>query len=130
LAGLQEKSLLPTPLLQKLLTTLSARERQALQEIVNPVDSMHLDRADGTHDLDEKDIEQRMEEDRERHKRLREDTWAVDPETELEQLFESGRAGLTGKLIQDCRDDLKARVQAIELDKLGYEMGDTPMGGT
>lgn len=91
---------------------------------------MHLDRADGTHDLDERDIEQRMEEDRERHKRLREDTWAVDPETELEQLYLSGKAGLTTKLLQDCRDDLKARGQAIELDRLGYETGDTPMGGT
>jgi CTD kinase subunit gamma len=94
--------------------------------------SMHPDRPDGTHDLDERDVEQRMEEDRERHKRLREDTWAVDPETELDILYASGKAGLTIKLVQDCKDDLKARVQAIELDKLGYGQGDgdTPMGGT
>jgi len=91
---------------------------------------MHLDRADGIHDLDEKDIEQRMEEDRERHKRLREDTWAVDPDTELEQLFESGKAGLTTKLLQDCKDDAKARKLAIDLDEMNYKQGDTPMGGT
>jgi hypothetical protein len=91
---------------------------------------MHLDRADGTHDLDEKDIEQRMEEDRERHKRLREDKWAVDPDNELEQLYASGKAGLTTKLLQDCKDDAKARKLAIGLDEMNYKQGDTPMGGT
>lgn len=70
-----------------------------------------------------------MEEDRERHKRLREDTWAVDPETELDMLLESGRGGLTQKLQQDCRDDAKARGLAVELDRLGYETGDAVMGG-
>lgn len=74
-----------------------------------------------------------MEEDRERHKRLREDTWAVDPETELEILYEQGKPGLTTKLLQDCRDDLRERKIAIELDKLNYpkekEEVDVEMGG-
>lgn len=40
--------------------------------------------------LDKKQIEQRIEEDRERHKRLRESIWAVNPEedAEFEKLWE------------------------------------------
>lgn len=82
-----------------------------------------------------------MEEDRDRHKRLREDTWAVDPETEFDQLWEQGKAGLTKKLLQDCWDDKKQLDKEIELDKLQYEKpvekpvekekeNDTEMGGT
>ena len=82
---------------------------------------MQLDRPDGIHELDEKDVEQRMEEDRERHKRMREDKWAVDPEDELEQLYESGRTGLTAQLLQDCADDAKARKLAIALDEMNYK---------
>lgn len=96
------------------------------------------ERADGVHGLGENDIEQRMEEDRDRHKRLREETWAVDPEEEFDLLWEQGKAGLTEKLLQDCRDDARELAKAIELDKLLYskpeeiekEVDDTEMGGT
>lgn len=88
--------------------------------------------------LGENDIEQRMEEDRDRHKRLREDTWAVDPDEEFDQLWEQGKAGLTEKLLQDCWDDKRQLDKEIELDKLLYEKpaekekekeNDTEMGG-
>lgn len=84
---------------------------------------MQLDHADGIHELEEKDIEQRMEEDRERHKRTREDKWAVDPEEELELLYEAGKAGLTAQLLQDCADDSKARKLAINLDEMSVAVG-------
>jgi len=100
--------------------SLLQREVSAITEIAQPGDPMQLDRSDGIHDLDEKDIEQRMEEDRERHKRLREDKWAVDPDSELEQLFESGNAGLTSKLLEDCVDDAKGRKMAVALDEINY----------
>lgn len=77
-----------------------------------------------------------MEEDRDRHKRLREDTWAVDPETEFDLMWEQGKAGLTPKLLQDCWDDKRQLDKEIELDKLLYEKlvekekeNDTEMGG-
>ncbi|KAK4193556.1 CTD kinase subunit gamma CTK3-domain-containing protein [Podospora australis] len=38
--------------------------------------------------LDRKQVEQRIEEDRERHKRQRENTWAVAPENEFERLWD------------------------------------------
>jgi CTD kinase subunit gamma len=43
------------------------------------------------HKLDKKQIEQRIEEDRERHKRLREHQWAIpagDDDAEFEQMWE------------------------------------------
>lgn len=130
LTSLDNKSILPHLLTVSLLSTLSTREASALTSIAHPIPSIS-NRADGTHDLDERDIEQRMEEDRERHKRLREDTWAVDPEAELEMLYLSGKTGMTEKLLQDCRDDAKARTLAVELDKLMYvKDADIEMGGT
>lgn len=101
--------------------TLAQRERAAFSEISVPRDFMQLDRPDGINELDEKDVEQRMEEDRERHKRMREDKWAVDPEDELDQLYESGRGGLTAQLLQDCVDDSKARKLAIALDDMHHK---------
>jgi CTD kinase subunit gamma len=105
--------------------SLSEREEVAITEIARPGDGMQLDRADGIHELDEKDIEQRMEEDRERHKRKREETWAVDPDSELDQLYDSGQQGLTEKLLQDCKDDERERKVAVELDEMNYR-GGTP----
>ncbi|QDS74741.1 hypothetical protein FKW77_001083 [Venturia effusa] len=139
LSSLQDKSLLPAPLIQSLLKSLANRETLALASIATPAASLHPERADGVHGLGENDIEQRMEEDRDRHKRLREDTWAVDPEEEFDLLWEQGKAGLTEKLLQDCRDDARELEKAIELDKLLYakpveqereKMNDVEMGGT
>ncbi|TID14679.1 ctd kinase subunit gamma [Venturia nashicola] len=119
LESLQHKTLLPAPMIQSLLKSLHNRETLALTSIATPVPQ--LDRSDGVNMLGENDIEQRMEEDRDRHKRLREDTWAVDPEEEFEQLWEQGKVGLTAKLLQDCWDDKRQLDKEIELDKLLYE---------
>ena len=40
------------------------------------------------HRLDKQQIEQRIEEDRERHKRLRENIWAISQEDEITKLWE------------------------------------------
>jgi CTD kinase subunit gamma len=125
ITGLQEKNILRPTQVQELWKSLDKREEEANFEIAQPLNAMQLDRIDGINDLDEKDVEQRMEEDRERHKRTREDTWAVDPDTELDQLYESGTAGLTAKLLQDCADDAKARKLAIALDEMNYRSGTT-----
>jgi hypothetical protein len=108
---------------QQLQDSLGGREQEALSQIAVPSNAMQLDRSDGINELDEKDVEQRMEEDRERHKRTREDTWAVDPDAELDMLYQSGAAGLTTKLLQDCADDAKARKLAIALDEMGHKDG-------
>jgi hypothetical protein len=64
-----------------------------------------------------------MEEDRERHKRLREDAWAVDHEKEAEGMMEAARraGGLTEKLLQECQDDARERDVAVELDRKKWE---------
>ncbi|KAE9967080.1 hypothetical protein BLS_006583 [Venturia inaequalis] len=136
LESLQQKALLPIPLIQSLLKSLHNRETLALTSIATPIPQP--ERSDGVNMLGENDIEQRMEEDRDRHKRLREDTWAVDPDEEFDQLWEQGKAGLTEKLLQDCWDDKRQLDKEIELDKLLYEKpaekekekeNDTEMGG-
>jgi CTD kinase subunit gamma len=118
--SLQDKKILQAAQVQQLEQSLDTREENANSEIAQPLNAMQLDRSDGVNELDEKDVEQRMEEDRERHKRTREDIWAVDPDTELDQLYESGTAGLTAKLLQDCADDAKARKLAVALDEMNY----------
>ena len=49
-------------------------------------------KVNGVHKLDKRAIEQRIEEDRERNKRLRESVWAVngDDEQELDKMWEEG----------------------------------------
>jgi CTD kinase subunit gamma len=123
--SLQEKKILQANQVRQLEQSLEKREKNANVEIGQPLNAMQLDRSDGVNELDEKDVEQRMEEDRERHKRTREDIWAVDPDTELDQLYESGAAGLTAKLLQDCADDAKARKLAVGLDEMNYRPGAT-----
>jgi CTD kinase subunit gamma len=100
LNGLQQKSVLALDTVSELEASL--KERDTL-----PVDTMETNghtsssrsaRPNGLGRLDKKQIEQRIEEDRERHKRLKESMWGVagDRENAALKLFEEG---------SDCGDD-------------------------
>jgi CTD kinase subunit gamma len=123
LHSLQQKELLPEALVTDLTSQLEQRSRDAEATIANPGATGLVDRNDGISDLDHETIDQRMEEDRERHKRLREDAWAVDSEKEAEAMMEAARraGGLTEKLAQECRDDGRERDVAVELDRKKWE---------
>lgn len=120
LHSLQQKSLITDHLLTELTSKLEARSQDAEESIANPA---MIDRIDGIHDLDHEAIDQRMEEDRERHKRLREDAWAVDFDKEADSMMDAARraGGLTEKLAQECRDDGRERDVAVELDRKKWE---------
>jgi CTD kinase subunit gamma len=123
LHSLDQKSVLPHKLVEQLTARLETRSRDAESVIANPGTTGLVERNDGINELDHETIEQRMEEDRERHKRLREDAWAVDSEREAEAMMEAARraGGLTEKLAQECRDDGRERDIAVELDKKKWE---------
>jgi CTD kinase subunit gamma len=123
LRSLQQKSLLPESVVAEITSQLLGRSRDAEGSIANPGTTGLVDRHDGIHDLDHETIDQRMEEDRERHKRLREDAWAVDPDKEVEAMMEAARraGGLTEKLAQECMDDGRERDVAVDLDKKRWE---------
>lgn len=123
LQSLQQKSLLPDGEVATITTQLLERSKDAEGNIANPGTTGLVDRHDGIHDLDHETIDQRMEEDRERHKRLREDAWAVEPDKEVEAMMEAARraGGLTEKLAQECRDDGRERDVAVELDRKKWE---------
>lgn len=77
----------------------------------------HGVRANGAVRLDKRQIEQRIEEDRERHKRLRESIWAVPGEDDLEfeKLWDE-----TSDIDEDdfiaAEEDAQERRQAIEYE--------------
>lgn len=67
--------------------------------------------------LDKRQIEQRIEEDRERHKRLRESIWAVsaDEDQEFERLWDEGsEVGDDDYLAAE--EDAMERRQAVDVD--------------
>ena len=71
----------------------------------------------GLNRLDKRQIEQRIEEDRERHKRLRESIWAVvaDEDQEFERLWdEVSEIGEDDYLAAE--EDAMERRQAVDVD--------------
>lgn len=77
----------------------------------------HGAKANGAARLDKRQVEQRIEEDRERHKRLRESIWAVPGEDdhEFERLWDE-----TSEIGEDdflaAEEDAQERRQAIECE--------------
>ena len=75
-------------------------------------------KANGVGRLDKRQIEQRIEEDRERHKRLRESIWAVSAEEdgEFEKMWDEA-----GEIDQDdylaAEEDAMFRRQAVEVNQ-------------
>ena len=137
LSGLQNKSILIPATVQEIEDGLKERDtlsgvNPALSpsspNVINAPNAPNRDdttsnlttRANGvTTRLDKRQIEQRIEEDRERHKRLREDIWAVgsdeNPDEEFEKMWDE-----VSSLGSD--DYLQAEEEAEER-KLALEMG-------
>ena len=101
LIGLQQKEVLPSSQVTKLESSLKERDAAGTQASTSP--GLHSDaghfglhsgassvRSAGVGRIDKRQIEQRIEEDRERHKRLRESIWAVkaDGNEEFERLWD------------------------------------------
>ena len=112
---MHQKSILNSETLEELEACLKDRDTLSAQSPISPMPGngessskvSAIDNAgggakgSGVDKLDKKQIEQRIEEDRERHKRLRESIWAVDTsvEDELQRLMEE-----TSDL---CSDDFR-----------------------
>ncbi|KAI9852995.1 MAG: hypothetical protein M1838_002774 [Thelocarpon superellum] len=108
LAGLQQKSILAAATVAEIEACLTSRDVLPTHAELSPVTAaqattMHSSKtptgntprgskANGVARLDKRQIEQRIEEDRERHKRLRESIWAVegDGDEEFERLWHDG----------------------------------------
>lgn len=94
LAGLQQKNILQSETVVEIEGCLKERDTVAEQEALTPIDANgqreHAPsqatavKANGLTRPDKRQIEQRIEEDRERHKRLRESIWAVGDEGDEE----------------------------------------------
>lgn len=94
LAGLQQKNILQSETVTEIEGCLKERDTVAEQEALTPIDANgqreHQQsqtaavKVNGMTRPDKRQIEQRIEEDRERHKRLRESIWAVGDEGDEE----------------------------------------------
>lgn len=69
--------------------------------------------------LDKRQIEQRIEEDRERHKRLREEIWAVGTDENPEEEFEK----MWDEVSSLGSDDFLQAVEEAEERRIALEMG-------
>lgn len=76
-------------MMRKVLGSLQTKEFLS-EEVVRQINEVLRERGDGQKKVDKRVAEQRIEEDRERHKRLRENKWVVPTEgyAELEKLWE------------------------------------------
>ena len=137
LAGLQQKSVLLPATVQEIEDGL--KERDALpgaNPTLSPLSpnainapgapapehatSMTASRLNGvTTRLDKRQIEQRIEEDRERHKRLREDIWAVGGEENPDEEFEK----MWDEVSSLGSDDYLQAEEEAEERRLALEMG-------
>lgn len=95
--ALQARGVLTTDLTVELDECLRDRETLPAHPALSPAASdesssrnmsPHGGRPSASARLDKRQIEQRLEEDRERHKRLRENVWAVDDTKEIDRLWE------------------------------------------
>ncbi|MCJ1246037.1 hypothetical protein MMC30_003241 [Trapelia coarctata] len=93
LQGLQQKSVLQTEIVVEIEACLKERDTLPEHAALSPIDpnepgESHLTQASlkttGATRLDKRQIEQRIEEDRERHKRLKEGIWGVGPDDDDE----------------------------------------------
>ncbi|KAL0263063.1 hypothetical protein SLS55_002039 [Diplodia seriata] len=128
LAGLQSKQVLLPQTVQELEDCLKERDNNIADAVARspsaangggpPGSAKHTPRGNGAVRLDKRQVEQRIEEDRERHKRLREVIWQVDPENdgEFEKLWEeSSDVGEDDYIAAE--EDAEERRQAIAFDR-------------
>ena len=118
LNGLQQKSILVPDTVTEIEACLKDRDTLPAHPALSPVEaneqrelqiSHTTPKTNGVGRLDKRQIEQRIEEDRERHKRLRESIWAVgaDDDEEFERLWDE---------VSDIGEDdyLAAEEEALE----------------
>lgn len=100
MSGLQQKSVLVSTTVIELEASLKERDTLPSDSTHLPADlngngesgSQHSHKTNGVGRLDKRQIEQRIEEDRERHKRLKESIWGVGGEEQEEyvKMYEEG----------------------------------------
>lgn len=126
LNGLQQKSILGSETVSEIESCLKERDTLPAHPALSPIHANGQRDTQGTHAtpkmngivrLDKRQIEQRIEEDRERHKRLRESIWAVsaDEDQEFERLWDEGsEVGDDDYLAAE--EDAMERRQAVDVD--------------
>ncbi|KAK7548097.1 CTD kinase subunit gamma CTK3-domain-containing protein [Phyllosticta citricarpa] len=122
LAGLAQKQVLLPQTVSELEDSLKERDTSGAHATLSPSNGApgsgrHTPRGNGAIRLDKRQIEQRIEEDRERHKRLREVIWQVDAENdaEYEKLWEES-SDIGEDDFTAAEEDAAERRQAIILD--------------
>lgn len=127
LNGLQLKSILVPDTVVEIEACLKERDTLAAHPALSPIDAnaqrdqqpsqAAVPKANGVARLDKRQIEQRIEEDRERHKRLRENIWAVNDEddVEFERLWDEASEVGEDDVIAAEEDALERR-QAVEVE--------------
>lgn len=125
LGGLQQKEILSPATVVELEECLKERDTVQGHSALSPaaeedtptrLGSPHTNKANGGLRVNKRQIEQRIEEDRERHKRQRENIWAVKPEVnEFDRLWEE-----TSDIGED--DFLAAGEDAIERKQATIEV--------
>ncbi len=126
LNGLQQKSILVSEIVLEIEACLKERDTLPAHPALSPIQvngqhdsqgSLTTPKMNGIVRLDKRQIEQRIEEDRERHKRLRESIWAVgaDEDQEFERLWDEGsEVGEDDYLAAE--EDAMERRQAVGVD--------------
>ena len=124
LNGLQQKSVLTAETVTELEACLKERDTLPAHPALSPVDPNNkrevvaAQTTPKVNGLDKRQIEQRIEEDRERHKRLRESIWAISAEEdgEFEKMWEEA-----GEIDQDdylaAEEDAMFRRQALQVNQ-------------
>ena len=126
LGGLQQKSILIPETVVEIEACLKERDTLPAHPALSPIDpntqpdtqiSQTTPKLNGVGRPDKRQIEQRIEEDRERHKRLRESIWAVsaDEDQEFGRLWDE-----TSDIGEDdylaAEEDALERRQAVEIE--------------
>ncbi|KAL8796329.1 MAG: hypothetical protein Q9195_001236 [Heterodermia aff. obscurata] len=127
LAGLQQKNILAPDRVTEIEACLQERDTLPAHPALSPTDPnrqlehapVHnaTSKANGVTRPDKRQIEQRIEEDRERHKRLRESIWAVgdDGDDEFERMWDEASEINEDDYVA-AEEDAAERRQAIEVE--------------
>ncbi|MCJ1283621.1 hypothetical protein MMC26_002952 [Xylographa opegraphella] len=125
LQGLQQKSILEPDTVTEIEACLKERDTLPEHTALSPIDANEqrgsnvaqpVLKPNGVLRLDKRQIEQRIEEDRERHKRLKESIWGVGSEDEeFEKLWDEASEIGEDDFLQ-AEEDAMERRQAVEAD--------------
>ncbi|KAI9723387.1 MAG: hypothetical protein M1812_001271 [Candelaria pacifica] len=128
LNGLQQKDILVPQTVVEIEACLKERDTLPAHLALSPLPTNdhpskapnttpHGGKANGVARLDKRQIEQRIEEDRERHKRLRESIWAIgaDDDLEFEKMWDEGSDVGEDDFLA-AEEDMLERRQAVGVD--------------